>query len=476
MNKTKLLNIMPYILGGLILILVVVIIFSGLKGSDDPVDKIQPVGNELTPIPQTNADNTGDDVNVPDETVDIADGGDSFAEDDILGPVVVPDDNKTSDTVATEPEPTAALEPTAAPTPVPVITDPSMGYTFEPKADYVDTKNGVNLRMAASTDSTVVTKLEIGKRLERTGYNEEWTRVIYDGQECYIATRLIVREVASIDEGMQEAQEPEQNEEPVQNETGADNSTSGDNTVAPDNGSTSSDSSSDSESTENAGTAGSNEKVPYYGAGSGKTVCIDPGAQAVANKDKEPVGPDADTLSDKATSGIEGTTTGNRESEINLAVALKLKAELEARGYKVVMTRTSNDVNISQSERAEIANSAHADAFIHIGADSNADSSVNGMSAICMSDASEYNGYLYNSSRKLSESVLEGVTNSTGANKRYVWETNDKAAINWSDVPVTIVEIGFLTNEKEDKLLATDDYKSKIAAGISDGLDLYFSK
>ena len=108
-----------------------------------------------------------------------------------------------------------------------------------------------------------------------------------------------------------------------------------------------------------------------------KTIVIDPGHQAKGDSSKEPIGPGATETKAKVTTGATGISTKQKESELVLEVALLLEKALNQEGYNVIMTRTTNNVNISNQERATIANNANADAFIRIHADSYDNSSVN---------------------------------------------------------------------------------------------------
>ena len=223
---------------------------------------------------------------------------------------------------------------------------------------------------------------------------------------------------------------------------------------------------------EAAEAAGASNEAPS--ASNGLVVVIDPGHQLTADLTQEPIGPGAAETKYKVSGGTASCNTGSPESELTLAVSKLLEAELIQRGYTVLMTRTEQDVNISNSERAAVANDANADAFVRIHANGSENSGANGALTICQTAANPYNSDLYAKSRALSDAVLDELTANAGCRKEYVWETDTMSGINWCRVPVTIVEIGYMTNAAEDALLATDDYRSLIAVGIANGIDRYF--
>lgn len=208
----------------------------------------------------------------------------------------------------------------------------------------------------------------------------------------------------------------------------------------------------------------------------GKLVVIDAGHQRHGNYDKEPVGPGASEWKAKVSSGTQGCVTGLEEYAFNLSLSLLLRSQLEARGYRVMMIRTHHDVDYSNAYRAAIANEAGADIFIRIHANGSEDPSVRGALTMCQTPQNPYNAHLYTASRRLSQCVLDGMVNAAQCKRLSILETDTMSGINWCQVPVTIVEAGFMSCPEEDTLLATESYQKLLAKGIADGIDAYFSE
>ena len=184
----------------------------------------------------------------------------------------------------------------------------------------------------------------------------------------------------------------------------------------------------------------------------GRKVAIDPGHQGyhVDMSELEPVGPGSQEMKAKATQGTEGSFTGVPEYELNLSISKQLAQELQGRGYEVMLTRQDNDTAISNRERALLAADFGADIYLRIHANGSENPNDSGALTMVPSANNPYIAQLHNKSYALGEAVINAYCQSCGLTNRGVMFSDNMAGTNWSKVPVTILEMGFLTNQSDD--------------------------
>lgn len=174
------------------------------------------------------------------------------------------------------------------------------------------------------------------------------------------------------------------------------------------------------------------------------------------------------------------SSDGIKESEINLKIALKLQKLLENSNSTVILTRSdSNSIYEEGSssiaskkvsdikKRVEIGNSSSADVFVSIH-----------LNKICQS---QYDGwqtfYKINddNSKKLATSIQNNLNETISKdNKRVPMKLDNVYIIKHVEIPIALVECGFLSNPNDKANLVTDEYQNKLAWGIYNGINDYF--
>ena len=203
-------------------------------------------------------------------------------------------------------------------------------------------------------------------------------------------------------------------------------------------------------------------------------VVIDPGHQLKGDSTKEPNGPGSSTMKARVTSGTTGVSTRVPEYVMNLALSLKLRTELENRGYTVYMTRTVHEVNISNMERAKYAESVNADIAVRIHGNGSENRSVHGAEAYVPSASNPYVSHLAKASNALGKCVIDAYCAATGFKNRGVFASDTMTGMNWSTVPVTIIEVGYMSNAEEDVKMQDETMQNNMVQGIANGIDKYF--
>lgn len=199
-----------------------------------------------------------------------------------------------------------------------------------------------------------------------------------------------------------------------------------------------------------------------------KVIVIDPGHGAGGNSEYELESPDSSITKIKDGGGTQGVSTGVPEYVVTLKVGEKLKALLEQNGYTVVMTKTQESQDPGNIERAEVGNNNNADLVIRIHCDGIDDQSQTGASMLV--PAAGYAKDISNTSAQYGQTILNDLISSAGMKNRGVIQRDDLTGFNWSKVPVVLVELGFMSNPEEDKLLSDDSYEDKLAQGLCNGV------
>lgn len=155
---------------------------------------------------------------------------------------------------------------------------------------------------------------------------------------------------------------------------------------------------------------------------------------------------------------------GIREKDINLAIAEKVKANLEARGINVVMARAS-DVEIDLAPRVTVAERVNADIFvsIHSNAISLSRPDVNGLET-----------YYYSSGLRLAQTIHNNVLQQTDLRDRGVRRARFYVLVNTS-MPAVLVETGFVTGAEDAARFRNPAKRDEIANGISNGVLQYLN-
>lgn len=208
-------------------------------------------------------------------------------------------------------------------------------------------------------------------------------------------------------------------------------------------------------------------KYPLYN----HIIGIDAGHQETPNLELEPIAPNSIELKERMSAGALGIKTGIAEHETNLLIAKKLKKLLEKYGATVIMTRTKNDVNISNAERAIMMNKAKVEFWVRVHCDYSTSKSNKGVRILIPNVDNA--PFISESSLELAQYVLPAICKESKAKQLSIKKMANQTAFNYSNYPVITIEYGYLSNPDEDILLNRDYYQELLATGTYNGILAY---
>jgi N-acetylmuramoyl-L-alanine amidase len=195
-------------------------------------------------------------------------------------------------------------------------------------------------------------------------------------------------------------------------------------------------------------------------------ICLDPGHATVpyVGRQREPIGPASAVTKIKDGGGAAG------EAAAVLAIARRTRAELRGRGFRVVMTRDGGLYRGGNVDRAGFCNRHRAALMVRIHADGSTDRSRRGAATLYPALRRGWTDDVYGPSLRAARAVQRSLVAATGAPDRGLARRSDLTGFNWADVPVVLVETGFMTNPTEGRLLRTPRYQARVARGLAAGV------
>jgi len=201
----------------------------------------------------------------------------------------------------------------------------------------------------------------------------------------------------------------------------------------------------------------------------GIVIGLDPGHQAQANSEQEPIAPGSSITKKKVSSGTQGTWSGVPEYQVNLDVALLLRDLLIDRGARVVMTRETHDVDISNAQRAQFMNEAKTDYALRLHCNGSTNEEIRGAFAL-----TPVSNPFQAACEEAAEILIEAYCGVTGAKNLGVTPRSDQTGFNWCERLILTIEMGHMTNREEDGLLTDPAYQAKMAEGLCEGISAFF--
>lgn len=163
-------------------------------------------------------------------------------------------------------------------------------------------------------------------------------------------------------------------------------------------------------------------------------------------------------------------SNGYTEKEINIDVSRRVQSLLESEGYTVIMTRTT-DKAVNIMDRPKIANEAEAHVFLSIHANSSLNAESEGIESLYA--PRDLTSVKYDAQYPLVKAVHTELIRSTGMFDRGIKQRPDLIVLKHTEMSAVLVELGFMSNEKDLQLLQSDSYKQACANGIATGIKNY---